>query len=180
MIRSWIDTSIWWDDELGPEDRVRGGVSNHNLRRPIYHNYGPWWCLSKGHCDKRKNVWWDNWAKDRGSTFKSAMWGEERELVIRELLDMRKFLIVALFGLFLVTQVNNDYVSLYNKDVFRVICAYCRCLPLQDVIAPPPCLRWPAPRSRVKAWSITSQGQKEQQYPKIFQRPPRTRINTSD
>ena len=39
--------------------------------------------------------------------------------MIRELLDMRKFLIVALFELFLVTQVNNDYVSLYNKDVFR-------------------------------------------------------------
>ena len=39
--------------------------------------------------------------------------------MIRELLDMRTILIVALFELFLVTQVNNDYVSLYNKDVFR-------------------------------------------------------------
>ena len=39
--------------------------------------------------------------------------------MIRELLDMRKFLIVALFELFLVTQVNNDCVSLNNKDVFR-------------------------------------------------------------
>ena len=39
--------------------------------------------------------------------------------MIRELLDMRNFLIVALFELFLVTQVNNDCVSLNNKDVFR-------------------------------------------------------------
>ena len=44
------------------------------------------------------------------------MWGEERGLVIRELLDMRMFLIVALFELFLVTQVNNDCT--YNKDAF--------------------------------------------------------------
>ena len=32
---------------------------------------------------------------------------------------MREFLVVALFELFLVTQVNNDCVSLYNKKVFR-------------------------------------------------------------
>ena len=173
-----MDTVICWD-ELGPEKRVRGDVSNHNWR-PIFHNDGQWWCLSEGHRNKRKNVWWDHWAKDRGPTFKLAMWGEERGLVIRELLDMRKFLIVALFELFLVTQGNNDCVSLYNKDVFGVICAYCRCLPLQDVIAPLPCLRWPAPRSRVKTLRTTSQGQQEQQDPRIFQQPPRARINISN
>ena len=38
--------------------------------------------------------------------------------MIRELLDMRNFLIVALLELFLVAQVNDAYLTLYNKDVF--------------------------------------------------------------